>query len=132
MLFYVARHLGGVHGTAKSAKDLLFAILACDQPVTVLSPRQCVIPATAAGFSLRRPTWVRPPPRLVAFPSEIGLRYPGRVASWARKRLLWGQFKRAIGETAGEDLVIVNGWASHDFWARVRSGDQRQTDPRGP
>jgi glycosyltransferase involved in cell wall biosynthesis len=121
MLLYITRYIEGAHGTAKSSRDLLMALLAGDERVQVVCPDRCSAPSSAAGFKLGVPEWVAPPPRRAPFPRWLGRRFPRKLMSWAKGCVQWRQFRQSLGVHT-DDLIIINGWASHDFSVDVRSG----------
>lgn len=109
-MYFVTAYMGGVHGTAKSARDFVRAMLACTDPVYVVSPKSEAFPETVCGRRLSQPIW-----HLV-----YGMRQPGQgwrlgplsLLGYLRGRALIKDIKRH----AGEQTVIVNGWASYAYW----------------
>ena len=112
MLNFVTAYLGGTHGTAKSACDFLWAMLRNERAVCVQTPDTVRIPDNIAfefGNRLHHLTTageLHSPLR----PSRWYQRIPRQIATKAHVRLL-----------RSHDPVIVNGWASIDFWKQVSS-----------
>ena len=115
-MIFITAYLGGSHGTAKSARDFLRALLACLPDVKVVSPSKEVFPSKLCGYSLSIPTWFEVPQN-VRLPKRIWKIRPSTLRDWSQD---W-QRKRHLQTISQYETVIVNGWASYDFWLSVKS-----------
>ena len=110
-LIFLTSALHGNHGTAKSARDFLRALLACHQDVKVIAPDREEFPESMCGHRLAKPVWFPAPAvQSYAFKDSFNV---GRV--WSR----WLDNRRrlqAIRTMAGGESVIVNGWNSCAVW----------------
>ena len=115
---YVTAYLEGCHGTAKSAKDFLLALLACQDKVIVLGPNRLDIPARVGPYRLSRPEWLVT--RLERRYRRRILRYwltlPEKIGHLLKRKL----FLRRLN-AQGHPMVIVNGWASLEYWQKYAS-----------
>jgi glycosyltransferase involved in cell wall biosynthesis len=111
-IVFVTAYFGEPHGTAKSARDFLYALLACSDRVTVVSPNQEKMPVELCGRPLSRPVWIDTP---------TGTRLPVLRDWWLGQR-----WRRFLNRLNGSRLTIVNGWASIGYW-RQFAGKVRTT-----
>ncbi|MBK9553510.1 MAG: glycosyltransferase family 4 protein [Saprospiraceae bacterium] len=108
MTTFFTSYLGGTHGTAKSARDFLRALLANQTSVKVVAPNQEQYPDFLCSRKLSVPQWfdmpqgLRPPRHLNEF-------NPNRIRDWLNDR-------SAIRRLRSSELVVVNGWASYNHW----------------
>ena len=115
-MIFITAYLGGSHGTAKSARDFLRALLACLPDVKVISPTKEIFPSELCGHSLSIPEWFEVPQN-VRLPKRIWKIRPSILRDWSQD---W-QRKRHLQTISHYETVIVNGWASYDFWLSVKS-----------
>jgi glycosyltransferase involved in cell wall biosynthesis len=110
-IVFVTAYLGDPHGTAKSARDFLRALLACSDDVIVVSPKRDEMPGELCGRRLSTPVWLDGPAggRL---PRRIWRLRPPVLQNWWRTQ----QRKKFLEQLGGRKLAIVNGWASLGFW----------------
>jgi glycosyltransferase involved in cell wall biosynthesis len=112
---FITAFLGGTHGTAKSARDFLRALLACQNTVRVVSPSKESFPHMLCGKELGQSEWLYIPKGLV-FPKRLsGLTFES-VKDWLKDRVKTRHFRNAVNH----DLVIVNGWASYSYWQSLQ------------
>lgn len=116
-MLFVSAFMGGDHGTAKSARDFLRAMLATVPRVYLASPRSEEFPRTMCDRALSTPIW---------FGGPAGARLADRIVDWRPGQLL-GIFRdrsivRRLRQAARKQTVIVNGWASYDYWQRMAHG----------
>jgi glycosyltransferase involved in cell wall biosynthesis len=109
---FLTAYLGGTHGTAKSARDFLRAMLAYDESVFVVSPETETFPSEVAGFKLSQPLW---------FTNSSHYKFPRRPNRLFFRRVKeWFNNRRLISEQAANfkntSRVFVNGWASCQYW----------------
>jgi len=108
MITFFTSYLGGTHGTAKSARDFLRALLANHASVKVVAPVQEQYPDSLCSRKLSAPRWldmpqgIRPPRHWNEF-------NPTRIREWLRDG-------SAVRRLRSSELVVVNGWASYDQW----------------
>ncbi|MFM2063636.1 MAG: hypothetical protein RLZZ507_3307 [Cyanobacteriota bacterium] len=115
-MIFVTAYLGGTHGTAKSARDFLRALLACLPDVKVISPTREEFPSELCECSLSVPTWLEFPQN-IRLPRRIWKIRPSTLRAWQQDR----QRKRLFQSISQYETVIVNGWASYSFWLSVES-----------
>lgn len=114
-LTFFTAYLGGTHGTAKSARDFLRALLACRDSVRVVSPSREQFPARLCDKDLGEVEWFDLPKRLQPSFTLRSIRHP--------KLKEWFKDQRAIqklNKILSRDAVIVNGWASYGHWQLVK------------
>lgn len=113
-IVFVSAYMGGNHGTAKSARDFLRAVLAAHSNVMVVSPTREDFPSQLCGYSLARPVWLQVPQPV---PSGAQKNLRSRIAESIKDRFI----RHRLARDAGKAPVIVNGWASFEYWQSVRS-----------
>lgn len=112
MTTFFTSYLGGTHGTAKSARDFLRALLANHTSVKVVSPNQEQFPHSLCDRKLSTPEWLDMPK---------GIQPPCRLQDFNLTKIReWLSDKKALRRLRSSDLVIVNGWASYAHWLLVR------------
>lgn len=114
MITFFTAYLGGTHGTAKSARDFLRALLACHCSVRVVSPNREQFPSILCGKELSSPEWLDMP-RGVRFPIMWQHFNFHGICEW----LLDKKYISNLRKLKSQDVVIVNGWASCRNWKLV-------------
>ncbi len=112
---FVSAYMGGMHGTAKSARDFLMAMLASGRTVHAISPQHEIFPKTLCGRELALPVWHEM--KNVRLPAGLAWLHPGVLYGYLRNRLA----ARRIDRDAFAGMVVVNGWASFSYWAPLAS-----------
>jgi len=112
---FFSAYIGATHGTAKSARDFLRALLACHDSVRVISPAREHFPARICEKDLSEPEWCHMPQDLRLSLSLRNIRQINLKE--------WLQGKKTINRLRKlqlSDVVIVNGWASYGHWQLVK------------
>lgn len=112
MITFFTSYLGGTHGTAKSARDFLRALLANQTSVKVVAPNQEQFPDSLCDRKLSTPEWLEMP-KWIQPPGSLHEFNPTRIIEWIRD-------KKAFRRLGSNKIVIVNGWASYDQWILVK------------
>jgi glycosyltransferase involved in cell wall biosynthesis len=115
MNIFFSSYLGGTHGTAKSARDFLRALLACRGPVRVISPNIEQFPAIVCDKKLSMPEWFDMP-KGVKFPLAPWDINFCRISEWLKDKRSF----RRLRHIKSNDVVFVNGWASCGAWQLVK------------
>jgi glycosyltransferase involved in cell wall biosynthesis len=116
MITFVTAYLGGTHGTAKSARDFLRALMANYANVKVVSPVQEEFPAQLCGVMLSKPIWLDVPSGTFRFPCRPWQLRLGNISAWIKETKIRYIFKKEVNSS----VVIVNGWASYEYWLSVK------------
>lgn len=112
MITFFTAYLGGTHGTAKSARDFIRALLACHGSVRVLAPAQELFPERLCDTELSTPEWLIMPK---------GIKPPHKLNEFNITRIIeWLKDVRALRCLRSSEMVIVNGWASYALWQVVK------------
>lgn len=114
-MIFVTAYLDGTHGTAKSARDFLRALLACLPDVKVISPTEEIFPSEICGYSLSTPQWFQVPQN-IRLPKKIWRIRPSILNNWYKDR----EREKKIKALSQYETVIVNGWASYNFWSSIK------------
>jgi len=110
-MVFVTAYLGGEHGTAKSARDFLRALLVSETNVTVISPSIEIFPNELGGKKLSIPKWIEKQ-HIVKLPRRFWkLRYSHYI-HWQKQVRTHIQLKQLDQHST----VIINGWASYSYW----------------
>ena len=113
-MIFVTAYLGGTHGTAKSARDFLRALLAFLPDVKVISPTREEFPSELCEHSLSVPTWLEVPQN-ICLPKRIWRIRPSTIRAWQQDCR-----KKTLLRVSQYETVIVNGWASYSFWLSIK------------
>ncbi len=117
MITFFTAYLGGTHGTAKSARDFLRALLACHDSVNVVSPCREQFPSIMCDTKLSTPEWLCMP-KVIKFPLMPWNINSSVVMEWVKAKKAF----RDLRKMKLNDFVIVNGWASCGHWQIVKNG----------
>jgi glycosyltransferase involved in cell wall biosynthesis len=112
-MFFVTAYLGGEHGTAKSSRDFLRAMLACAPSVHVVAPLKEDFPDVLCGRKLSRPIWFKA--YGVTLPDRFWRLRPEMLRRFILDRAVMNQIKRL----EHNKTVIVNGWANYGYWRAI-------------
>lgn len=115
MITFFTAYLGGTHGTAKSARDFLRALLASHPSVKVVSPNQEKYPASMCNRELSAPEWFDMP-KGNRFPITLRDINLSRISEWIKDKKAFSRLRKLHAN----DVVIVNGWASYGHWQLVK------------
>jgi glycosyltransferase involved in cell wall biosynthesis len=110
VITFFTSYLGGKHGTAKSARDFIRALLANEDEVTIVAPNQEAYPDSLGEKKLSTPRWKKMP-GVTNFPHS--LKDFRQVKPWLGDQI-------AKQKLRTDETVIVNGWASIDDWNRYK------------
>ena len=113
-MIFLTAYLGGTHGTAKSARDFLRAMLSSGSIIKVISPTQESFPSELCNKRLSTPLWYKVPVP-VYLPSRMWKLRPHNIFSWLNYQYL----KFRIYTIPKNETVIVNGWASYSTWVKI-------------
>lgn len=115
-MIFVTAYLGGTHGTAKSARDFLRALLASSDSVKVISPVQEEFPPQLCDVKLSRPEWLTPPAKIDLPSRPWNLSLPV-IKNWLKYKKQERDFVNNVERT----FVFVNGWASYNYWQTMET-----------
>ena len=116
-MFFVTAFLGEPHGSAKSARDFARALPAVHGDVNIVSPFCEDFGTAVSGYRIPSPFWHE-------YPRErVPLSWWRRVPPAARDALKRIRIRRAMNN----EVVIVNGWASIDYWKELAVKSYRES-----